>query len=151
MCSYTLWTTVSLVAQMVKEPACNAGVPGSIPGSGRFPGEGDGNPLQYSCLENPMDWGACWATVHGVSKSWTQLSDKHLYFQVSWDTSSFSAVRPVWAGEAGEHLEVMQGPGSAIPWVLCRFSCLYWSWLFLQWNLRKDERPIVLDERDVLC
>ena len=54
--------------------ACNAGDPGSIPGSGRSP-EGNGNPLQYSCLENPMDRGAWWATVHGVSKSRTQLSD----------------------------------------------------------------------------
>ena len=48
---------------------------GSIPGSGRSPGEGNGNPLQYSCLENPMDGGAWWATVHGVAKSRTQLSD----------------------------------------------------------------------------
>ena len=46
-----------------------------IPGSGRSPGEGNGNPLQYSCLENPMDGGAWWATVHGVAKSRTQLSD----------------------------------------------------------------------------
>ena len=44
---------------------------GLIPGSGRSPGGGRGNPLQYSCLENPMDTGAWWATVHGVSKSWT--------------------------------------------------------------------------------
>ena len=53
----------------------DAGGPGSIPGSGRSPGEGDGNPLQYSCLENPMDGGAWWATVHGVAKSRTRLSD----------------------------------------------------------------------------
>ena len=46
-----------------KESACNAGDTGSIPGSGRSPGEGHGNPLQYSCLENPMDRGAWWATV----------------------------------------------------------------------------------------
>ena len=46
---------------------------GSIPGSGRFPGEGNGDPLQYSCMENLMDSGAWWATVHGVSKSQTQL------------------------------------------------------------------------------
>ena len=46
---------------------------GLIPGLGRFPGEGHGNPLQYSCLENPMDRGACWATVHRVAKSWTRL------------------------------------------------------------------------------
>ena len=48
---------------------------GLIPGSGRFPGEGNGNPLQYSHLENPMDREAWWATVHGIAKSWTQLSD----------------------------------------------------------------------------
>ena len=54
-----------------KASAYNAGDPGSIPGSGRSPGEGNGNPLQYSCLENPMDREAWWATVHGVAKSWT--------------------------------------------------------------------------------
>ena len=57
-----------------KASACNAEDPGSIPGSGRSPEEGNGNPLQYSCLENPMDRGACWATVHGVAKSQTRLS-----------------------------------------------------------------------------
>ena len=55
--------------------ARNAGDLGSIPGSGRSPGEGNGNLLQYSCLENPMDGGDWWATVHGVTKSWTRLSD----------------------------------------------------------------------------
>ena len=59
----------------VKASACNVGDPGLIPGSGRSPGEGNGNPLQYSCLGNPMDRGAWWATVHGVAKSRTQLSD----------------------------------------------------------------------------
>ena len=58
-----------------KESTCNAGDPASIPESGRSPGGGHGNPLQYSCLENPMDGGASWAAVHGVTKSWTQLSD----------------------------------------------------------------------------
>ena len=58
-----------------KASAYNAGDPGSIPGSGRSPGEGNGNPLQYSCLENPMDGGAWLATVHGVAKSWTRLND----------------------------------------------------------------------------
>ena len=57
-----------------KAPACNAGDPGSIPGLGSSPGEGNGNPLQYSCLENPMDGRAWWATVHGVAKSWARLS-----------------------------------------------------------------------------
>ena len=59
----------------VKASACNAGDLGSIPGSGRSPGEGNGNLLQYSCLENPMDRGAWWATVHRVAKSRTRLSD----------------------------------------------------------------------------
>ena len=58
-----------------KASAYNAADPDSIPGSGRSPGEGNGNPLQYSCLENPMDGGAWWATNHGVAKSRTRLSD----------------------------------------------------------------------------
>ena len=58
-----------------KESACDAEDPGSITGSGRSPGEGNGYPLQYSCLENFMDGGAWWATVHGVSKSRTRLRD----------------------------------------------------------------------------
>ena len=60
-----------------KESAFSAGDRGSIPGSGRSPGEGNGNLLQYSCLENSMDGGVWRATVHGVAKSWTQLSDYH--------------------------------------------------------------------------
>ena len=59
----------------VKASACNVGDLGSIPGWGRSPGEGNGNPLQYSCLENPMDGGAWWAAVHGVAKSQTRLRD----------------------------------------------------------------------------
>jgi len=54
-----------------KASAYNTGDPGSIPWLGRSSGEGNGNPLQYSCLENPMDGGAWWATVHGVAKSRT--------------------------------------------------------------------------------
>ena len=54
-----------------KESAWNAGDPDSTPGSGRSPGEGNGNPLQYSCWAKPMDRGAWQATVHGVAKSWT--------------------------------------------------------------------------------
>ena len=58
-----------------KASARNAGDPGSIPGLGRSPGEGNGNPLQYSCLETFMDGGAWWATVHRVAKSQTRLTD----------------------------------------------------------------------------
>ena len=60
-----------------REYVYNAGDPGLIPGWGRSPGEGNGNPLQYSFLENPLDRGAWWATVHGVAKSQTRLSDFH--------------------------------------------------------------------------
>ena len=62
-----------------EESACNAGEPGSIHGLGRSPGEGNGKPLQYSGLENPMDRGAWGVRVHGVAKSWTRLSDFHMY------------------------------------------------------------------------
>ena len=55
----------------------------SIPGSGRSPGEGNGNPLKYSCLGNPIDRGAWQVTVHGVSKSWTQLSDYHIAHRIN--------------------------------------------------------------------
>ena len=64
--------TVARMALVVKIPPASAGGirdPGLIPGLGRSPGEGNGNPLQYSCLENPMDRGAWWATAHGVTKS----------------------------------------------------------------------------------
>ena len=63
---------------MTKNPPVNAGDTGSIPGSGRSLGEGNGYPLQYSCLENSTDRGAWWATeFNGVTKSWTQLKDLH--------------------------------------------------------------------------
>ena len=58
-----------------KESACNAGDLGSIPGSGKSPGEGNGYPLHYSCLENFMDREDWWAIVHEVAKNWTQHSD----------------------------------------------------------------------------
>ena len=58
-----------------KESVCNSGDLDLIPGSGRSPGEINGNPLPYSCLGSPMDRGAWWATVHRVEKSWTRLSD----------------------------------------------------------------------------
>ena len=75
----------SLVAQLVKESACAAGDPSLIPELGKFPGEGNGNPLHYSCLGNPTDRRIWWATVHGVTKELNtthQLNNKnHLSFQ----------------------------------------------------------------------
>ena len=67
---------------MVKNLPANTGYArdtGSIPGSGRDPGGGNGNPLHYSCLENSMDRGACWATVHGVARSRTRLTKHRKY------------------------------------------------------------------------
>ena len=70
---------------MVKNLPTNAGDAGSVAGSGRYPGGGNGNPFQYSCLGNPMVREAWWATVPGVSKSWTRLSthskNKEHYFR----------------------------------------------------------------------
>ena len=67
----------SLVAQMIKNLPLRQLDPGLIPGSGRSPGEGNGSPLQYSYLGNQMDRRAWQATVHGITKSWTRLSDFH--------------------------------------------------------------------------
>ena len=64
-----------LVAQVVKVSTCNGGRLGPIPGWGRSPGEGNENPLHYSCLENPMDRGTWRTIVHGVAKSWMRLSN----------------------------------------------------------------------------
>ena len=64
---------------VVENPPASAGDGGSIPGPGRSPGEGNGLPLQYSCLENPMDRGAWGATVHGVSKIQTGLNRLHMH------------------------------------------------------------------------
>ena len=74
----------SQVVQVVKNPPTNAGDMrdvGSIPGLGRSPGGGLGNPLQYSCLKNPMDRGACRATVHRIAQSWTRLKQLSLHRQ----------------------------------------------------------------------
>ena len=74
---YSTIKRVKYWSLVVKNPPANIGDVrdvGSIPGSGRSPGRGHGNPLQYFCLKNPMDRGAWWATVHGIAKSWTRLS-----------------------------------------------------------------------------
>ena len=83
----------SQVALVLKNLLANAGDirdVGSILGSGRSPGEGHGSPLQYSCLENPMDRGAWWAIVHGVAKSRTRLSDVTFTFTFLTSYSSLS-------------------------------------------------------------
>ena len=92
---------------VVKNPPANAGDvrdAGSISGLGRFPEGEHGNPLQYSCLENPMDRGTWWATVHGVAKSWTRLK------QLSMHTHFFNEERMVPYTETVRWSSVMSGP-----------------------------------------
>ena len=77
---WTYWVSTDICIRLPggadsKESACNVGDLGSVPGLGRSLGEGNGTPLQYSCLENPVDGGAWWAIVHGVSRSQIRLSD----------------------------------------------------------------------------
>ena len=101
-----------------KASACNAGDLGSIPGLGRSPGVGKGNPLQYSCLENPTDGGAWWATVHGVAKSRTRLSDctftlsnsEQVIGQKTGLNEGLSHVHsPLLLGGSGPHRHKLQG------------------------------------------
>ena len=76
---------------VLKNLPANAGDTGEVdstPGLGRAPGEGNGNPIQYSCLENLIDRGAWWATVHGVARSWTRLSDFTFYMEKEMATQS---------------------------------------------------------------
>ena len=75
LASREIFGCLFLASSNSKPSTHSVGKLGLIPGSGRSPGEGHGNPLQYSCLENPLDRGACQATVYGVAKSQTQLSD----------------------------------------------------------------------------
>ena len=79
-----------------KESACNAGDLGSIPGLGRCPGEGNGYSLQCSCLENPMDRGAWWATLHRVTKSWTERLTLSVSFYFHNDVDSLKKITPEW-------------------------------------------------------
>ena len=90
-----LWDPCSSVG---KESACNAGDPGLIPGSGRSPGEGHGNPLQYSCLENPMNGGAWQATVRGVTRVRHDLVTKP-----PWDPKSLTWVVLYWTHSVSCH------------------------------------------------
>ena len=79
----------------VKVSACNVGDLGLIPGSGRSPGEGNGNPLQYPCLENPMDGGAWWATVHGSQLSYFTFTYLIISFSTSLVEVHFSSATPL--------------------------------------------------------
>ena len=82
---------------------------GSVPGSGRSSGEENGNPLQYSCLENPMDRGVCWATVHGVTKSCTHL--KRLSIHAHGGGAGLGRESRGWFGQAPARVHVLLSVG----------------------------------------
>ena len=122
--------------------ASNAGDLGSIPGSGRSPGEGHGHPLQYSCWENCTDGGAWWATVHGVTKSQTRLSDLPLCMStlLEWPRLSLacgpralgqealSTAQPPASMQTSSFLRLGSAPGSApstcaVPYALVSIRC----------------------------
>ena len=92
-----------------KESACNVGDTGSIPGWGRSPGEGNGYPHQYSCLDNSMDRGAWWATVHRITKSWTRLSDLHT--RTFWGAGGWYATPPNTGNGDQQHVVQSEGQG----------------------------------------
>ena len=108
-----------------KEPACNAGNPVLTLGSGRSSGGRSGNPLQYSCLGNPTDRGAWWATVHGVTKSRTWLNNFHSCFPLLWGFPGGSVVKnsPSNAGDRAliPDLERSLGERNGNP---LQYSCL---------------------------
>ena len=103
-----------------KASAYNLGDLGSIPGSGRSPGEGKGNPLQYSCLENPMGGGAWWATVHGVKKGRTRLSDFTSH-TIKWASLIAQLVKNPPAMQEIPGLRRSPGAGKGYP---CQYSDL---------------------------
>ena len=78
---------------MIKEFICNAGDTGSIPGWERYPGAGNGNPLQYFCLANPMDRGTWWATVHGFTRVAHDLATKHRHTHTHTGLTSYNGNR----------------------------------------------------------
>ena len=102
-----------------KASACNPGNPGLIPGLGRSPGEGNGNPLQYSCLENSMDGEAWWATVRGVAKSQTWLSDFTHYIYIHTHTRIYKIA--ILTGMRWYLIKVL----IALPWWLVTLSIFY--------------------------
>ena len=114
----------------VKAPACNAGDLDLIPGSGRSPGEGNDNPLQYSFLENPMDGGAWWAIVHGVTKSQPRPSDftsLHFCYWVELCSSPAIYLGPNYGGGNEDKGDLLQKTSC-----MCRYTsnpCLRWRLL----------------------
>ena len=114
-----------------KESVCSVGDPGSIPGLGRFPGEGNGYPLHSSWLENPKNRGAWWVTVHRVAKNWTWLSNWHY----TTTHSSTLAWRIPWTEDPGG-LQIMRSKRVRHDWVTNTFTYIIRPFLCQLWFLR---------------
>ena len=126
-----------------KEPACNVGDPGWIPGSGRSPGEGNGNPLQYSCLENCMDRGSWQATVHGVAKCRTQLSNSHTltYLLCVKPAQSVQRLTQMTKILSSYNLRFNE---EAERWRIDAFDLWYWRRLLrVPWTARRSNQSIL--------
>ena len=120
----------SLVAQKVKRLAWNAGDLGSIAGSGRSPEEGNGNPLQYSCLENPMDGGAWWATVHGVAEYLITADENGRH----WGSGKQNKILPtLWTKKCSGKTETNQRPFQLRTKSASRHR--------MTWNPEQDTKP----------
>ena len=136
------------VAQLVKNPPANAGVTGDmglIPGSGRYPGEGDGNQLHYFCLENSLDRGAYWATVHGVTKSQTRLSTHALGPMEGGKTqvSLIPSETNTWAGWL--FLHSTSAPTTNPMLLLLLLSCFSCVWLCATPQMAAHQAPPILE------
>ena len=154
----------SQVMLVVKNPPANAGATGeagSVPGLGRFPGGGHGNPLQYSCLENSMDRGAWWATVQGslrVRHDWSNLTRLTYFMEISWtyfmETPGVRSEVRGWSNW-NEHTKnlcplhegflpyVHRGLYHRmlwVPWSLWKWKSLSWVWFFVTpWTIESME------------
>ena len=117
-------------SSVAKESACNARDPGLIPGSGRSSGEGNGNPLQYSSLENSMDGGAWQASVHGVTKYWTRLSNFSFFWAslVAQLVKNLPAMQETWVLSLGWEDPLEKGKATHSSVLAWRIHELYSPW-----------------------
>ena len=116
-----------------KESACNAGDVGSVPGSGWSSGEGNGNPLQHSCLENSMDREAWWATIHGVMKLDTDEWLTHTQTQWSPQECGLTDCSPAEVMEEMIYYHIWRLPGDLVARTLCSHS---WGYGFKHWGTK---------------
>ena len=117
------------MAQLVKESACAAGDPSLIPELGKFPGEGNGNPLHYSCLGNPMDRGAWRAILHWVTRVGYDLApNHHLHCQTSeWVSVSFVMGFVLHTAATSVHVALFPPKKNSVSWPFVNFFLTLWS------------------------